>query len=329
MIKTLKPVNNIIPLGKLDYGIYPKRTAEPITYLYYRPNGDLMMYRTVDETEINLKDLSAYQNVTYFKTQEDDSLEGTRCEHGHTLNASHFESRTIEANKTLYKRRFSSILHQHIFILVPAVYKLHSIFQNGEAITNLFSFTGVYELNGFYYYSYRSRNKFSLNGEIELNIVYQFMTYEELSPFIAHIADYEDPHNTLAYLLNKHAFSSVFWREGDNLESTVDLHIVRGTEEQIRATPLRDRQMLIDISNLAIAIDTNGQRQWFTRGDNADDRVVKSNTVDYMETVDELPDELENNTLYIVMQEAPEPGPEGISVWAINDDFVVGARKAV
>ena len=41
-------LQNIIPLGVLDYGIYPNKDRRPIIYLYYRPNGDLMMYRTKD-----------------------------------------------------------------------------------------------------------------------------------------------------------------------------------------------------------------------------------------------------------------------------------------
>ena len=47
-------LQNIIPLGVLDYGIYPNKDRRPIIYLYYRPNGDLMMYRTKDEIEVNL-----------------------------------------------------------------------------------------------------------------------------------------------------------------------------------------------------------------------------------------------------------------------------------
>ena len=59
-------LKNIIPLGILDWGIYPAKNTKPIIYLYYRPNGDLMLYRTCDEIEINLTNISAYDNNSLF-----------------------------------------------------------------------------------------------------------------------------------------------------------------------------------------------------------------------------------------------------------------------
>ena len=67
-------LQNIIPLGVLDYGIYPNKDRRPIIYLYYRPNGDLMMYRTKDEIEVNLTNNSSYDTNILFRVTDKDSI---------------------------------------------------------------------------------------------------------------------------------------------------------------------------------------------------------------------------------------------------------------
>ena len=130
-------LQNIIPLGVLDYGIYPNKDRRPIIYLYYRPNGDLMMYRTKDEIEVNLTNNSSYDINILFRVTDKDSIfdNDITC----------FESRPIDVDKATYKFEYVKDKSGYIYILVPAIYNTHSIFINNEDATDLFSFEGVYE----------------------------------------------------------------------------------------------------------------------------------------------------------------------------------------
>ena len=164
-------LQNIIPLGVLDYGIYPNKDRRPIIYLYYRPNGDLMMYRTKDEIEVNLTNNSSYDTNILFRVTDKDSIfdNDITC----------FESRPIDVDKATYKFEYVKDKSGYIYILVPAIYNTHSIFINNEDATDLFSFEGVYEhviehirdKEYRYYYVYRTTNKRDITDDLTVTLL--------------------------------------------------------------------------------------------------------------------------------------------------------------
>mgnify|MGYP002557856040 FL=1 len=253
-------LQNIIPLGVLDYGIYPNKDRRPIIYLYYRPNGDLMMYRTKDEIEVNLTNSSSYDTNILFRVTDKDSIfdNDITC----------FESRPIDVDKATYKFEYVKDKSGYIYILVPAIYNTHSIFINNEDATDLFSFEGVYEhviehirdKEYRYYYVYRTTNKRNITDDLTVTLLINRITENEVSLIIKHINDFNDPHHTIDKILSMNLFSAINWQELPGNPTVINLDIIRGTEEQINNVPLRDKQFLFDTTNRIFYVDSAIER---------------------------------------------------------------------
>lgn len=253
-------LQNIIPLGVLDYGIYPNKDRRPIIYLYYRPNGDLMMYRTKDEIEVNLTNSSSYDTNILFRVTDKDSIfdNDITC----------FESRPIDVDKATYKFEYVKDKSGYIYILVPAIYNTHSIFINNEDATDLFSFEGVYEhviehirdKEYRYYYVYRTTNKRDITDDLTVTLLINRITENEVSLIVKHINDFNDPHHTIDKILSMNLFSAINWQELPGNPTVINLDIIRGTEEQINNVPLRDKQFLFDTTNRIFYVDSATER---------------------------------------------------------------------
>ena len=253
-------LQNIIPLGVLDYGIYPNKDRRPIIYLYYRPNGDLMMYRTKDEIEVNLTNNSSYDTNILFRVTDKDSIfdNDITC----------FESRPIDVDKATYKFEYVKDKSGYIYILVPAIYNTHSIFINNEDATDLFSFEGVYEhviehirdKEYRYYYVYRTTNKRDITDDLTVTLLINRITENEVSLIVKHINDFNDPHHTIDKILSMNLFSAINWQELPGNPTVINLDIIRGTEEQINNVPLRDKQFLFDTTNRIFYVDSATER---------------------------------------------------------------------
>ena len=253
-------LQNIIPLGVLDYGIYPNKDRRPIIYLYYRPNGDLMMYRTKDEIEVNLTNSSSYDTNILFRVTDKDSIfdNDITC----------FESRPIDVDKATYKFEYVKDKSGYIYILVPAIYNTHSIFINNEDATDLFSFEGVYEhviehirdKEYRYYYVYRTTNKLDITDDLTVTLLINRITENEVSLIVKHINDFNDPHHTIDKILSMNLFSAINWQELPGNPTVINLDIIRGTEEQINNVPLRDKQFLFDTTNRIFYVDSATER---------------------------------------------------------------------
>ena len=253
-------LQNIIPLGVLDYGIYPNKDRRPIIYLYYRPNGDLMMYRTKDEIEVNLTNNSSYDTNILFRVTDKDSIfdNDITC----------FESRPIDVDKATYKFEYVKDKSGYIYILVPAIYNTHSIFINNKDATDLFSFEGVYEhviehirdKEYRYYYVYRTTNKRDITDDLTVTLLINRITENEVSLIVKHINDFNDPHHTIDKILSMNLFSAINWQELPGNPTVINLDIIRGTEEQINNVPLRDKQFLFDTTNRIFYVDSATER---------------------------------------------------------------------
>ena len=253
-------LQNIIPLGVLDYGIYPNKDRRPIIYLYYRPNGDLMMYRTKDEIEVNLTNSSSYDTNILFRVTDKDSIfdNDITC----------FESRPIDVDKATYKFEYVKDKSGYIYILVPAIYNTHSIFINNKDATDLFSFKGVYEhviehirdKEYRYYYVYRTTNKRDITDDLTVTLLINRITENEVSLIVKHINDFNDPHHTIDKILSMNLFSAINWQELPGNPTVINLDIIRGTEEQINNVPLRDKQFLFDTTNRIFYVDSATER---------------------------------------------------------------------
>ena len=253
-------LQNIIPLGVLDYGIYPNKDRRPIIYLYYRPNGDLMMYRTKDEIEVNLTNSSSYDTNILFRVTDKDSIfdNDITC----------FESRPIDVDKATYKFEYVKDKSGYIYILVPAIYNTHSIFINNKDATDLFSFEGVYEhviehirdKEYRYYYVYRTTNKRDITDDLTVTLLINRITENEVSLIVKHINDFNDPHHTIDKILSMNLFSAINWQELPGNPTVINLDIIRGTEEQINNVPLRDKQFLFDTTNRIFYVDSATER---------------------------------------------------------------------
>lgn len=179
-------LKNIIPLGILDWGIYPAKNTKPIIYLYYRPNGDLMLYRTCDEIEINLTNISAYDNNTLFYFGTEQGIKD--------IDITKFESSSIVVNKSTYTYTYIRPSNVYMYILVPAIYTINSIFLNGNVATTEFALQGVYTHGKLNYYIYRTPSVINLDKDFVVQVIYAALTQEDLKTFLVHVDDFNNPH---------------------------------------------------------------------------------------------------------------------------------------
>ena len=179
---------NVVPLGVLKDGIFPAKSDKEIIYLYYRPNGDLYKYSTLDNIEINLTNTNAYNNAVLFYA-------GTEADVSR-FDITKFTSETIEVSTAVYNYEYVQEESRYIHILVPIVYNLHSIFINDTINTSQFALKGIYQTkDNLTYNIYRTSTPVSLASSAKITLVLESITDGDLDTLAAHIQDFSNPHN--------------------------------------------------------------------------------------------------------------------------------------
>ena len=185
---SISNLRNVVPLGVLKDGIFPAKSDKEIIYLYYRPNGDLYKYSTLDNIEINLTNTNAYNNAVLFYT----GIEADVSE----FDITKFTSKTIEVSTAVYNYEYVQEESRYIHILVPIVYNLHSIFIDDTVNTSQFALKGIYQTeNDLTYNIYRTSTPVSLASSAKITLVLESITDGDLNTLAAHIQDFSNPHN--------------------------------------------------------------------------------------------------------------------------------------
>lgn len=221
----LADLKNIIPLGVLADGIYPsgynskenkyenfKDDEEDITstypaiYLYYRNNGHLYLYRSKEEIEIDLTNVTAYDYTALFKFSDKvDVL---------SMTIDDFQHVTLDSNCYTFSNTWVKPSQRYLYILVPIVRAIHSITIQGQICTNLFSLHEVWTHDDKCYWVYRTdlKGNFDFNDEanaiLEVKAYVKEITADELAPTVDllqqlnnHINNSDNPHNITAQQL--------------------------------------------------------------------------------------------------------------------------------
>ena len=216
-------LKNVIPLGVLEDGIYPNHrthkignkeqwvnteesvNSEPVVFLYYRKsenkdiNGHLFLYRTVEKIEIDLTNVTAYDNSALFKLSVKEDIKD--------LPIVEFESRNVNIGKYSYSTNWIKPTDKYLHFLVPMNRCVVSTYLNNVNINNLFSLKGVYTYDDkswwIYTSNFTSDFEFSnLDNELlKLDVYVRELTAEDLNPveqlfqqLLEHKNDKNNPH---------------------------------------------------------------------------------------------------------------------------------------
>mgnify|MGYP001478804384 FL=1 len=217
---------NIISLGLLEDGIYPNKSTLSIIYLYYRNDGNLYMYRTSDEIEVNLSLLSSYDNELLYCISDVDNI--------NDLNIIDFNSINIVSDTSTIHYEYPRKKENYIYLLIPAVNLIQSIFINNIICTELFSMSGVYKHKEFDYYIYKS------NTKIEL---------EPISNIIINLTHISNKYRTFNY-----------FKEGIRDKEYFDLNVIRVSKNEIDSIPIIDKQVILEYDTNTIYVDNVNSR---------------------------------------------------------------------
>lgn len=192
-------LRNIVALGVLEDGIYPSvyngQTGEyigtvdgegtgvktvPTLYMYYRKNGHLYLYRTKERIEIDLTNVTAYDNSALFKLTEKSDISSAKI--------TEFESRNIDVGHYEYKVPWVKSTQQYLYILVPIVRSIHTITVQGIISNQIFTLTGIYVHEGKSWWIYRTNVKTNfdfndaVNEILDVQVYVRELTTEDLNP---------------------------------------------------------------------------------------------------------------------------------------------------
>lgn len=188
MANKIDSLKNVVPLGVLQDGIYPSKSDKEIVYLYYRTDGNLYKYNTIDNIEVNLTKSSAYNTTILFLTDTVESV--------NQKDITDFEHITIEESKAVFNYKYSYETSKYIFILVPIVYGLHSIFIDDLVNTNLFTLKEIYQTSdGLTYNVFRTTTSVGLNTSVKITTVLNSISDDTFDTLATHIEDKDNPHN--------------------------------------------------------------------------------------------------------------------------------------
>lgn len=212
-------LRNVITLGILDEGIYPSvydgQSGEyvgtvdgtgngiktiPTIFMYYRKNGHLYLYRTLEKIEIDLTNVTAYDNSALFKLTEKDNITSSLI--------TEFDYRNIDVGHYEYKTTWVKSTQQYLYILVPIVRSISTITIQGIISNQLFNLIGIYVHEGKSWWIYRTNIKSNLDFNDAVNEILDIQVYvrelvpEDLAPveqltllLTEHIANKFNPHN--------------------------------------------------------------------------------------------------------------------------------------
>lgn len=192
-------LRNVVALGVLEDGVYPSvyngQTGEyigtvdgegagvktvPTLYMYYRKNGHLYLYRTKERIEIDLTNVTAYDNSALFKLTEKSDISSAKI--------TEFESRNIDVGHYEYKVPWVKSTQQYLYILVPIVRSIHTITVQGIISNQIFTITGIYVHEGKSWWIYRTNVKTNfdfndaVNEILDIQVYVRELTAEDLNP---------------------------------------------------------------------------------------------------------------------------------------------------
>lgn len=192
-------LRNVVALGVLEDGVYPSvyngQTGEyigtvdgegagvktvPTLYMYYRKNGHLYLYRTKEKIEIDLTNVTAYDNSALFKLTEKSDISNAKI--------TEFDSRNIDVGHYEYKVPWVKPTQQYLYILVPIVRSIHTITIQGIISNQLFNLIGIYVHEGKSWWIYRTNVKTnfdfndSVNEILDVQVYVRELTAEDLNP---------------------------------------------------------------------------------------------------------------------------------------------------
>lgn len=192
-------LRNVVALGVLEDGVYPSvyngQTGEyigtvdgegagvktvPTLYMYYRKNGHLYLYRTKERIEIDLTNVTAYDNSALFKLTEKSDISSAKI--------TEFESRNIDVGHYEYKVPWVKSTQQYLYILVPIVRSIHTITVQGIISNQIFILTGIYVHEGKSWWIYRTNVKTNfdfndaVNEILDVQVYVRELTAEDLNP---------------------------------------------------------------------------------------------------------------------------------------------------
>lgn len=210
-------VRNIIPIGLLDDNIYPSVynpetkqysgdingegegiKTEPAIYLYYRHDGNLYLYKTSERSEINITNISIYDNNVLFKLTELDDISN--------LDIIDFNSKTIVNNSVEYSTVWIKKSQEYIYILIPVVFSLQTITIQNTPGNSLFNLIGLQSYNDKYYWVYKTNIKsnfeFKDNETLSIILYFRELIVEDLNlisqlseQLNSHINNQSNPHS--------------------------------------------------------------------------------------------------------------------------------------
>lgn len=192
-------LRNVVALGVLEDGVYPSvyngQTGKyigtvdgegagvktvPTLYMYYRKNGHLYLYRTKERIEIDLTNITAYDNSALFKLTEKSDISSAKI--------TEFESRNIDVGHYEYKVPWVKSTQQYLYILVPIVRSIHTITVQGIISNQIFTLTGIYVHEGKSWWIYRTNVKTNfdfndaVNEILDVQVYVRELTAEDLNP---------------------------------------------------------------------------------------------------------------------------------------------------
>lgn len=192
-------LRNVVALGVLEDGVYPSvyngQTGEyigtvdgegagvktvPTLYMYYRKNGHLYLYKTKERIEIDLTNITAYDNSALFKLTEKSDISSAKI--------TEFESRNIDVGHYEYKVPWVKSTQQYLYILVPIVRSIHTITVQGIISNQIFTLTGIYVHEGKSWWIYRTNVKTNfdfndaVNEILDVQVYVRELTAEDLNP---------------------------------------------------------------------------------------------------------------------------------------------------
>lgn len=274
-------LRNVVALGVLEDGVYPSvyngQTGEyigtvdgegagvktvPTLYMYYRKNGHLYLYRTKERIEIDLTNVTAYDNSALFKLTEKSDISSAKI--------TEFESRNIDVGHYEYKVPWVKSTQQYLYILVPIVRSIHTITVQGIISNQIFTLTGIYIHEGKSWWIYRTNVKTNfdfndaVNEILDVQVYVRELTAEDLNPveqltklLFEHINNKFNPHEVTKEQVGL-----------GNVDNTADIDkpVSRPQKEYIDALENRVRgwfkQLNVWINNHVTEVNKKFQDVW-------------------------------------------------------------------
>lgn len=280
-------LRNVVALGVLEDGVYPSvyngQTGEyigtvdgegagiktvPTLYMYYRKNGHLYLYRTKERIEIDLTNVTAYDNSALFKLTEKSDISSAKI--------TEFESRNIDVGHYEYKVPWVKSTQQYLYILVPIVRSIHTITVQGIISNQIFTLTGIYVHEGKSWWIYRTNVKTNfdfndaVNEILDVQVYVRELTAEDLNPV-----------EQLTKLLFEHINNK--FNPHEVTKEQVGLGNVDNTADMDKPVSRPQKEYINEI--YGIVVEHNNH--------------VRSNSINQIEVTSEIPTTFEDGTVWI------------------------------